>query len=369
MLLRTICPSVREGLVQLDASNMHALSLGCAVLGGGGGGDPALGLAMALLAVQEHGPVPVVDLDALPDDLLVMPCGMVGAPAIADERIWNGNEGQTLRDTVEGLFGVPVGALMCFEIGGANGLLPVTWAARCGLPLVDADGMGRAFSYLEKQAMHLVGVGASPVVLADAGGSTFVVRAAENARAGRLARAAATTLGGVCAGALSCMTGARARVSAISGSVSRAVSLGEAMRSQTLEGRLAGAREQVGALVLMQGRVADVTHGSETGGALDSTTIQGTGTDARRQMRLELQSEFLLAVEDGAVLAATPDLICLLAHETGDPIVIERLRSGQAVVVIAAPASEIWRSDAGLALAGPRAFGYDLEYSPIIAGA
>jgi DUF917 family protein len=138
------------------------------------------------------------------------------------------------------------------------------------------------------------------------------------------------------------------------------------MRSETLEGRLAGAREKLGALVLMQGRVVDVTHGFETGGALDSTTIQGTGTDAGRQMRLELQSEFLLAVEDGAVLAATPDLICLLAHETGDPIVIERLRYGQAVVVVAAPASEIWRSDAGLALAGPRAFGYDLEYSPIM---
>jgi len=143
----------------------------------------------------------------------------------------------------------------------------------------------------------------------------------------------------------------------------------EAMLAQTLEGRLAGARDKLGAVVLMQGRVADVTHGSETAGALDSATIQGTGTDARRQMRLELQSEFLLAVEDGAVLAATPDLICLLAHETGDPIVIERLRYGQAVVVIAAPASEIWRSDAGLALAGPRAFGYGLEYSPIIAEA
>jgi hypothetical protein len=324
---------------------------------------------MALLAVQEHGPVPVVALDALADEPLVMPCGMVGGPAIADERLWSGDEGQTLRDAVEGLFGVPVGALMCFEIGGANGLLPVSWAASCGLPLVDADGMGRAFSYLEKQAMHLVGIDASPIVLADAGGSTFVVRAAENARAGHLARAAATSLGGVCAGALSCMTGARARGSVISGSVSRAVSLGEAMRTQTLEGRVACARDKLGALVLMEGRIAGVTHVSETGGALDSTTIRGTGPDAGRQMRLELQSEFLLALEDGAVLAATPDLICLLARETGDPVVIERLRYGQAVVVIAAPASDIWRSAAGLALSGPRAFGYDVEYSPIIADA
>jgi DUF917 family protein len=355
--------------VPLDASNMHALAMGCAVLGGGGGGDPALGLAMALQAVQEYGPVPLVDLASLADDVLVMPCGMVGAPAIADERMWNGDEGQALRTVVEDLFGSPVGALMCFEIGGANGLLPVTWAARCGLPLIDADGMGRAFSHPEKQAMHLAGIAASPIVLTDGVGSTLVLRSLENARAGRLALAAATTLGGVCAGALYGMTGARARGAAIAGSLSRAIAVGKAMEARTLVGRLAGVGDRLNAVELIQGRVVDATHGVEHGGARNSATIQGTGRDARRQVRLELQTEFLLAVEDGAVLAAVPDLICLLAHETGDPIVVGRLRYGQAIAVIAAPASGIWQSAAGLALVGPRAFGYNLDYRPIVARA
>jgi DUF917 family protein len=359
---------VEEGLVQLDASNMHALALGCAVLGGGGGGDPALGLAMALEAMREHGPVRVVDLAGLDDHALVMPCGMVGAPAIADERMWNGDEGQILRVAMEELFGARVGALMAFEIGGANGLLPVTWAARCDLPLVDADGMGRAFSELERQAMQLARIAASPVVLTDGAGSTLVLRSVEDARAGRLARAAASTLGGVCAGALYCMTGAEARGAAIAGSLTCAVALGDAM-GPTLVGRLAAICEVLGAQVLLQGRVVDTTHGLEDGGARNAVTIQGTGQDAGREVRLELQTEFLLAVEDGAVLAAPPDLICLLAHETGDPIVIERLRYGQSVAVIAAPASEIWRSDAGLALVGPRSFGYDLDYRPISARA
>ena len=51
-----------------------------------------------------------------------------------------------------------VAALMAAEIGGGNGLLPITWAARLGLPLVDADGMGRAFPEVPQVTMHLAGI-------------------------------------------------------------------------------------------------------------------------------------------------------------------------------------------------------------------
>ena len=45
---------------------------------------------------------------------------------------------------VEGLF-----AVMSCEIGGANGLEPLAIAASMGLPVVDADFMGRAFPELQ----------------------------------------------------------------------------------------------------------------------------------------------------------------------------------------------------------------------------
>ena len=43
----------------------------------------------------------------------------------------------------------------------------------------------------------------------------------------------------------------------------------------------------------------------------------------------------------------------------------ERLRYGQRVSVIAFPCDPIWRTPRGLALAGPRAFGYDFDYVPV----
>lgn len=339
------------------------------MLGAGGGGDPALGLAMALLTIAEKGPVEVVEVAALAADRLVMPCGMVGAPAIADERMWNGSEGEVLRDAVERLHAVPVGSLMCLGIGGANGLLPVAWAARAGLPLVDADGMGRTFSHLGKQTMSLAGVRASPVVLTDGRGNIVRLQGVDDAWAEHLAGGAAASLGGVCAGALGCMTGAQARGACIPGSVSLAVRLGEAIGTGTPAERIAGIREAIGGVALIQGTVVDLERHADPRLARGSVTIRGTGRDAMRQLRLELQSEFLLVIEDGVVCAAVPDIICLLALDTGEPIASERLRYGQAVAVMAAPAPAVWRTASGLELAGPRAFGYDVDHSPIDAGA
>jgi hypothetical protein len=324
---------------------------------------------MALRAVGERGPVEVVQLAALAPDRLVMPCGMVGAPNIADERMWNGGEGDVLRAAVERLHGAQVGALMCLGIGGANGLLPVTWAARTGLPLVDADGMGRTFTHLAQQVMSLAGVPISPAVLTDGRGNAVLLHAVGDAWAEHLAEGAAGSLGGVCAGALCCMRGEQARDAVIPGSLSLALRLGEAMGTGAIAERIAGLQEVLGAAVLMQGTIVDLEGHADPGLARGSVTIRGTGPDTRRQMRLELQSEFLLVIEDGALSAAVPDIICLLALDTGDPVAAERLRYGQAVAVVAAPAPAVWQTAAGLELAGPRAFGYDVDYAPIDAAA
>src|SRR6266550_2554246 len=129
----------------LDPDSLRALSRGCAILGAGGGGDAYVTLLQVLQATEDFGPVPLVDLDELPDDALIMPCAGIGAPTVSVEKIENGDEGARLREHLQFMTGRRVAALMAIEIGGGNGLLPITWAARMGLPVVDADGIGRAF--------------------------------------------------------------------------------------------------------------------------------------------------------------------------------------------------------------------------------
>ena len=79
-------------LLQPDA--LRALARGCAVLGAGGGGDTYLALLQALQATEDYGPVALVDVDELPDDGLIMPCGRIGAPTVRVEKIENGDEGR-----------------------------------------------------------------------------------------------------------------------------------------------------------------------------------------------------------------------------------------------------------------------------------
>ena len=165
--------------MELDASTLPALARGCAILGAGGGGDTEIGLLASLQAVEDHGAVPLVDLDELDDEALIMPCGGVGAPTVSIEKIESGDEGGRLREMVETLWNRQVVALMSAEIGGSNGIIPVVWAARIGLPVVDADGMGRAFPEIPQVTMEIAGISPNPAVMTDERGNVIVFRATD----------------------------------------------------------------------------------------------------------------------------------------------------------------------------------------------
>jgi DUF917 family protein len=181
----------------LDNDALRALARGCAVLGAGGGGDTYYGLLQALQATEDFGPVALVDVDELPGDDLIMPCGGVGAPLVGLEKIEAGDEGERLRDLMQRHTGRAVAALMAGEIGGGNGLIPITWAARMRLPVVDADGMGRAFPLVSQVTMALAGISPCPAVMTDERGNMVVFRAISGDWAERLERAAAAEFGGM----------------------------------------------------------------------------------------------------------------------------------------------------------------------------
>jgi uncharacterized protein len=348
----------------LDRDTLRALARGCAVLGAGGGGDPHLGLLQALQASADFGPVSLIDVDELPGDALIMPCGGIGAPTVSIEKLENGDEGNRLRDHLESVTGQRVAALMAAEIGGGNGLLPVVWAARLGLPLVDADGMGRAFPEVPQVAMHLAGISPSPAVMTDERGNVVVVRAISGHWMERLERAAAVEFGGAASAAEFSLTAAQARGATVRNSVSLAITIGEAIAGSQ-DAPVAALIAEIGAFALVTGKVTDVERHTARGFARGRVAVEGLGADAGRAIRLEVQNENLVALERGQVLASVPDLITVLDSETGDAIATERISYGQRVTVIAFGCDPVWRTERGIALTGPRAFGYDFDYLPV----
>jgi DUF917 family protein len=315
-------------------------------------------------AIEDFGPVQLVDLDDLPDDGLIMPCGMVGAPTVSLEKPGNGTEGALLRDRIEEVTGQKVIALMCTEIGGANGCEPIGWAARMGLPIVDADGMGRAFPEMPQVSMQIAGIRPDPCVIADERGNVSVLYPTNGLWLERLCRSTAVAFGGRGVTAEYLMTVKQARTATVRGSVSRAIMIGTLIGESDDDsvGRLV---EGVGGVRLIEGKIIDVDRRTTGGFVRGSVIIEGLRGDTGRLVRIEIQNENLVALEDGKVLASVPDVITVLDTQSADAITTELLRYGQRVTAVAFPCDPIWRTDEGIALAGPRAFGYEFDYQKV----
>ena len=186
------CPHILNGtgvfhLRKIGVPEIEDIALGAALLGAGGGGDPYVGKLVAIGAVQECGPVTMLDPEEVPDDALVVPIAMMGAPTVLCEKAIG--EYKTLYETVSTFYGKPIYAFMPIEAGGVNSMLPIAAAARLGLPLVDCDGMGRAFPELQMVTFTIGGGSATPMAMVDEKGNSCIFRTVTNKWTEEMARA------------------------------------------------------------------------------------------------------------------------------------------------------------------------------------
>ncbi|MFI7610180.1 DUF917 domain-containing protein [Nonomuraea terrae] len=344
-------------------NDIPALARGCAVLGTGGGGDVRTGSLAAMRAIREYGAVPLVKLADLAEDALVVPLSGIGAPTVSHEMIHGEDEPARIAEEVERIFGRPPTAIMSSEIGGSNGVAPVAWAAQLGLPLLDADGMGRAFPEVQMVSMYVAGLPADLVIMSDVAGNVVTIRPVDGLWSERLARAVCVAAGSHALMADYVLTAARAGGAVIEGTVTRALEIGRS--TEGAADPLAALRARLGAFRLVTGKLTDVERRTTGGFVRGTAVVEGTGDDRGRRLSLELQNENLVAVEDGRVRAMVPDLITVVDTETAAAVQTESLRYGQRVTVLAWPCDPLWRTRKGLATAGPRAFGYDLDYVPV----
>ena len=353
----------KEKITEITDDDVEDLAFGCALLGTGGGGSVGGAILETRSAIRKFGSVEVVQLKDLPANGLVMPTCGIGAPTISFEMLNNGGEAQVLRQEVERVFNKPVVAIMASEIGGSNGVEPVMWASRLGLPIVDADTMGRAFPEVQMGSFFVGGLPLTPIVLVDFQGNvkTFTPTSGESAESG--ARAFAVAAGGVALMVDFINPAAMMIGNVIIGSVSRAIEMGRAMRYA--QDPIDQLKTLLGAKVLITGKISEIERRTDSGFVRGSVSISGTGMDAGREVRIEIQNENLIATENGRVLASVPDLISVLDTQTGAAIATEESKFAMRVTVMAWPCDSLWRSAQGLKTVGPRAFGYDIEYVPI----
>ncbi|GGO93477.1 DUF917 domain-containing protein [Wenjunlia tyrosinilytica] len=357
---------------ELTDKDLLDLATGAALLGTGGGGDPLIGRLLVEQALADGCKVRVLDPDELDDDMLVIASAMMGAPTVVLEKVPSGREAVAALRRLEDHLGRQADAVIPMECGGLNSMIPLLVAARADLPVVDGDGMGRAFPELQMETFGVYGVPASPLAIADERGHTAIVATgADNHRTEWFARALTIRMGGSAYIAEYPMTGAQVKRTAIPRTLRLALTLGRTLREAKQEHRdpfdaLIDALKQTPyehGQVLFSGKVTDVSRHVSDGFTQGHALIHGL--DSTGTMRIEFRNENLLATVDDRVVAIVPDLITLLDADTATPVTTETLRYGMRVRVFGISTPPIMRTAAALDVFGPAAFGLTQPWQPL----
>ena len=353
----------------LNESDIEALAIGAAILGTGGGGNPYIGKLCCLQALRSGKRVQLISLEELDDGARVMPIGGIGAPIVSIEKLAEGGEGLRALRAQERYHGYKVDALISSEIGGGNALEPIITAAAAGLPIVDGDGMGRAFPEMQMTTISIYGHRSTPAAIADEHGNVVLFQHTVSEHwFERLARSTVVTMGGTAIGAEAPMLGSYAKRAAVPATVTQAINLGnlvlEANREHVSPIPLICAQE--GGIHLFNAKIVDLKRHLRGGFSVGEILLEGIDAYAGTQAKVVFQNEFLSFERDGVVEVCVPDLVVILDVDNGRAITTEVLRYGQRVAILGLPCHALLRTPEALAVVGPQAFGLDgVDYRPL----
>ncbi len=352
---------------KIDSNDIEYIAMGSTVLGTGGGGDPYIGKLLVKQAMSTYGNVNLISPDELKEDALVVPIAAFGAPMILVEKLFSGNEFIKAFEMMEEYLGRKIDAVMPAEAGGLNGVIPFAVAAEKNIPIVDADGMGRAFPRLEMVTFTLHDIPVSPIAQADEKGNRNIYHTIDNVWGETLVGATTIQMGGSCAIGCYPMTGEQVKKASVHGIISYAQKLGESIlniKDKNLS-PLDSLIKEAAAIKLFTGKISKVTIKTEGRWNKGVCEIMGLEENQGAHMQLDFQNEFLMAKKNGRPVAITPDLIVLIDAENAQPITAESVQYGTRVVVLGMKADEQWRTPEGIALGGPQKFGYEEKFIPI----
>ncbi len=355
--------------VRLGIDDLENLAQGAAFLGAGGGGDPYIGMLLARHAIEEFGMPEIIEPEALADDEPVFTSAMFGAPTVLMEKAASGEDIDLAVNTLAAHTGKQPVAISPIEIGGMNSMIPIVAAARLGLPIVNSDGMGRAFPEIQMTTYNVYGVSATPAVIVDEHLQTVIVETADARRAESIMRSCAIEMG--LSVIVSCypLTGRQVKQYGVSGTLKIALGVGRALAEGRTQGRPVQAVQTFlhttpyynTCEVLFDGKIIDVRRETRRGFVIGHCHLMASD-GSQDNCHIEFQNEHLIARLNGNTVAVVPDLITVVDHETGQTITTESLAYGQRVQVIGTSAAPIMRTPEALAVFGPRAFGIDEDF-------
>lgn len=358
----------------------HDFISGCLFMGTGGGGGTDWGLGMFEGALADGLRLEWTDLADIPDDALtctaygmgsIAPQGDETARAIAalglTDKMGDGAMAQAVRELGE-YIGRPITVIVPAELGAGNTPAPLVTAMRLGVTCVDGDYAGRAIPDEMQGTPYLAGKHSHPMASVDHWGDVVIVKETANPfmfeRIGKMLSVAAH---GHCFQAATLMPASEMKEIIVPGTLTKSFALGRAIREAHEAGAdpIAAAIEATDGHLLFEGRVTKKDWEDRDGYMFGTTTIEGDGRFAGHTLEVWFKNENHVSWLDGKPWICSPDLVVIADRKTGEGFTNTEIEAGAGVSVVGIRGLEAFRSERGLACAGPRYFGFDIEYQPI----
>src|SRR5580700_9292778 len=305
---------------ELALDDVEALAVGAWILGTGGGGSPYLGLLnMRRLYAEGHRVSLMPPLD-LADENWVAVVSNMGAPLVGQERLADSRNIARAVEIQQGLLGSRFRAVMPLEIGGGNGIQPLMAAAHLGLPVVDADTMGRAYPEAQMTSVAVGDLKPYPCALYDPRGIEAVVTKVPSWKwMERVSRKICVEMGSIASTCKAPRSGREIKDWGIHFTVTKAISIGRRVREarRRHEDPIVATLEETGGKQLFFGKIIDVTRRTTEGFLRGCAVIEGLDEDRASRLEIEFQNEWVVAWRDSKPLAMSPDLICVLDPVSG----------------------------------------------------
>ena len=364
--------------MKLSKQNAYDMLTGVGILGTGGGGDP-VGFGKPMVD-WDYGKGRVYEItppSEIRDDAFIVCGGYMGSvsafTSIGDmletwETRYELHEAMKMSEKITGK---KVDHLVPFELGGTNTTVMLSLAARAGITSVDGDGLGR--SAPETQMITFVGYGIElcPMPVVTKNGSVVIVeKTTSPALADEIGRFSVVQDGGAGANNHYYQSGAQLKESVIPESISKSISLGEAVRdaNETNRDPIDAFLDVMGGQRLAVGKITDVKGEDRAGHWHVLVTIKSK--ELSRKLQIVVKNEYMMAMVGGEPVVMFPDLICLHDPKTGHGIMSSHLKKGMDVVVTAVPAHERLRhacsTEIGRKAFSPERYGHpELVYMPM----
>lgn len=320
---------------------------GAAIFSAGGGGDPETGYEIVDGLVKGGYEAKLVDPSEVPEDAVVVNFACVGATtAVAydcDAAV------KTFR-ALEEYVGRKAYAVIPIELGGSNTLAAVDVAARMGIPVVDADGAGRAVPEVHLKVYTIDAIPLAPMAVADVHACNMVLikETLDSKSAERIARTLAAEWGQIAYTARRILTAKQVKTSPILHTLSRSMRIGMLLR-KAVDPVITVLKETNG-FKLFEGVGDKVERETKAGFTWTNIVLKGIRKNKGSRFEFKAKNEVLIARKDSKPVAIAPDIVTPIHPETGKCTTAEKIKKADRLVVLGIPAPEKWRTTKGLDL-------------------